>query len=579
MVFDTLRQHWAAMSAEEKSFRKHQVRVWLITFLAYATFHITRKPFSVVKSSLNPDENDDTRGWSPFNKSNGGNLLGVLDTVFLAVYAVSLFFVGHIGDRSNLRIFLPVGMLGCAVSIMLWALAYWCDIHSLAYFLFANVVVGVFQATGWPAVVCVMSRWFSRGKRGLVMGVWNSHTSVGNILGTVMSSAALKFGMNGFAWPWAFVLPACTSVAVALLTAVFLIPHPTDLGFDADKFNQSLTVLEDETKAETNEPSPVLSEPGTPPSTSVSNGPKFVSPTYSVITDELNARANADYGTLDEYEVAPVSENSLVLNVSGNDVIEIAAATAATTAVASPARAEPVNFRRALFLPGVLEYSFALFFAKLVAYTFLFWLPYYLKGLHYGATEAGYLSTWFDIGGIVGGILAGHLADRSRKPGIICVVSMLLATPMLVLYRHFTKEGLSSTSNAVFMVFLGFIVNAPYALITTAVSADLGSQPALGNDATALATVTGIIDGVGSAGAAFQGILVPVIAGVNKKGEGNWDAVYAMLAGCSAAAALLLTRVFIQEVKQLMRKNEHVNEPTDTDALIRVQPHQETNHH
>lgn len=27
---------------------------------------------------------------------------------------------------------------------------------------------------------------------------------------------------------------------------------------------------------------------------------------------------------------------------------------------------------------GVLEYSIALFFAKLVAYTFLFWLPYYI---------------------------------------------------------------------------------------------------------------------------------------------------------------------------------------------------------
>ena len=29
-------------------------------------------------------------------------------------------------------------------------------------------------------------------------------------------------------------------------------------------------------------------------------------------------------------------------------------------------------------LQGVIEYSISLFFAKLVAYTFLFWLPYYL---------------------------------------------------------------------------------------------------------------------------------------------------------------------------------------------------------
>ena len=28
---------------------------------------------------------------------------------------------------------------------------------------------------------------------------------------------------------------------------------------------------------------------------------------------------------------------------------------------------------------GVVEYSFALFFSKLVSYTFLFWLPFYIS--------------------------------------------------------------------------------------------------------------------------------------------------------------------------------------------------------
>lgn len=30
-------------------------------------------------------------------------------------------------------------------------------------------------------------------------------------------------------------------------------------------------------------------------------------------------------------------------------------------------------------LQGVIEYSLALFFNKLVSYTFLFWLPYYVE--------------------------------------------------------------------------------------------------------------------------------------------------------------------------------------------------------
>lgn len=38
----------------------------------------------------------------------------------------------------------------------------------------------------------------------------------------------------------------------------------------------------------------------------------------------------------------------------------------------------PIGFLGAINIPGVLEYSFSLFFAKLVSYTFLYWLPLYI---------------------------------------------------------------------------------------------------------------------------------------------------------------------------------------------------------
>lgn len=44
------------------------------------------------------------------------------------------------------------------------------------------------------------------------------------------------------------------------------------------------------------------------------------------------------------------------------------------------------------------------------------------------------------------------------------------------------------------------MVNGPYSLITTAVSADLGTHPCLHGNAKALATVSAIIDGTGSIG-------------------------------------------------------------------------------
>ena len=62
------------------------------------------------------------------------------------------------------------------------------------------------------------------------------------------------------------------------------------------------------------------------------------------------------------------------------------------------------------------------------------------------------------------------------------------------------------------MLMVGALVNGPYALITTAVSADLGQHKSLRGDATLMSTVTAIIDGCGSVGAAMQGYLVSWIA-------------------------------------------------------------------
>ena len=86
-----------------------------------------------------------------------------------------------------------------------------------------QVVTGMFQATGWPGVVSVMANWFGKGRRsawtlgtsdrispetvssqsrsafviilfarGLIMGFWNSHTSLGNILGSLIAGAFVQ---------------------------------------------------------------------------------------------------------------------------------------------------------------------------------------------------------------------------------------------------------------------------------------------------------------------------------------------------------------------------------------------------
>lgn len=51
-------------------------------------------------------------------------------------------------------------------------------------------------------MVSVMANWFGKGKRGLIMGIWNAHTSVGNIVGSLLAAYMLQYG-----WGWSFIAP------------------------------------------------------------------------------------------------------------------------------------------------------------------------------------------------------------------------------------------------------------------------------------------------------------------------------------------------------------------------------------
>ncbi|VDP13709.1 unnamed protein product [Echinostoma caproni] len=147
------------------------------------------------------------------------------------------------------------------------------------------------------------------------MGIWYSHGSFGNMLGSLIAGVFVND-----AWGWSFIVPGLLILGMGLLTFLFLVPYPEELG---------------------------LFKP-------------------------------------DEREK----------------------------------------------LEGVTEYSLCLFCTKLVSYTFLFWLPSYIRDtIGLTASNSAYLSTVFDMGGIVGGILAGHLSDIVSSSSTVCSVLLALGVP------------------------------------------------------------------------------------------------------------------------------------------------------
>lgn len=137
-----------------RSLFHYQCTVLLLTFLAYAAFHASRKPPSIVKSVLSAHP--------PFDGPRGPHRLGELDLAFLSVYSISMFFSGHMADRTDLRKFLSLGMVLSGASTAAFGLGYWFDIRHLSFFVFIQVISGVVQSVGWPCVVAIVGNLLNR---------------------------------------------------------------------------------------------------------------------------------------------------------------------------------------------------------------------------------------------------------------------------------------------------------------------------------------------------------------------------------------------------------------------------------
>ncbi|XP_042666281.1 glucose-6-phosphate exchanger SLC37A1 isoform X1 [Centrocercus urophasianus] len=507
--------------------------IFTLTFFLYASFHLSRKPISIVKGELHKHcaashevelssyreyaaqiqsvkklSNASQCGWEPFDKNNYKQLLGALDYSFLCAYAIGMYLSGIIGERLPIRYYLTVGMLASGLFTAMFGLGYFCNIHNLWFYIMAQIANGLVQTTGWPSVVTCIGNWFGKGRRGLIMGIWNSHTSVGNILGSLIAAYWVST-----CWGLSFVMPGVIIAVMGIVCFLFLIEHPKDISCSCTPSSRD------------HEPS--ISTEFVVSSKAFLNGASR----FRVQMTTLNAKETSKSQDSEMQHLLIDSENSVTSqNSSSMGTGEGRHGTSA------------ISFLGALRIPGVIEFSLCLLFAKLVSYTFLFWLPLYITNVeHLDAKRAGDLSTLFDVGGIFGGILAGLISDRLEKRASTCGMMLLLAAPTLYMFSTVSKMGLEAT--VVMLLISGALVNGPYALITTAVSADLGTHKSLKGNARALSTVTAIIDGTGSVGAA----LGPLLAGLIS--PSGWNNVFYMLMVADGCALLFLLHLIQKELR------------------------------
>lgn len=528
----------------------HKALVLCITFIAYTCFHMGRRPLSIVKNVLNRNcsnvhhvtrfsQEEDTTyleyepptpvstsglpdpnwcDWAPFNDDATANqLLALLDSAFLFSYAFFMFISGFVADRCNLRYFLSGGMILSGVLLYAFGLAFDMEIHTMSYFVIIQILSGAIQTTGWPSVVSCIGNWFDRSSRGSIFGLWNANTNLGNILGAMIAGYFVERS-----WDLSFIVPGFIMSGCGIITFLFLVPRPEDVNLHRIKSTASKS--------------------------NSSHRRRDIEEALDSLTNEEDCQQSANYrrklahpsSREHDSAVSETDESQRHLNSHTDDGESSPLISSSNTSLADTSQQQQhaVSFWTCLAIPGVIEYSLCLGFAKLVSYTFLYWLPRYITQSTLNDSEkSAYLSVPFDIGGALGAIVAGYLSDRYKKSALTCTVMLLIAIPSMVIYEKFAS--ISNTYNILLQLITGLLVNGPYALITTAVSTDLGSRI---KDGKAMATVAAIIDGTGSIGAAIGPLFAGYISDL------GWQSVFIMLMLSDLMAALCLIRVTLKEL-------------------------------
>jgi sugar phosphate permease len=231
---------------------------------------------------------------------------------------------------------------------------------------------------------------------------------------------------------------------------------------------------------------------------------------------------------------------ALLLALMGGTVLLLLAPgpRAAELATASPAgeRAE-VRKAQLVVLKSVELWSYGgcYFFIKFIRYALLFWLPYFLSTTRgYPGDVAAWVSSAFEVGGVVGVIALGSYSDRARhiSRARLSALSLLGLCGALLAYTPLSEHGVAM--NTLGLAAIGALLFGPDALLSGAAAQDAGGP-------YAAAAATGLVNGVGSIGGMFAGLAVPQISKTL-----GWTALFPSLVALALLSALVLVPVIVR---------------------------------
>ncbi|TWS22290.1 MFS transporter [Tsukamurella sputi] len=204
-----------ATRTKNPRYERWRYQIFGVTWLAYAGFYFTRQAFSVAKLGILEDP--------VLSDTLTKSVLGSLDAVYLAAYAVGQFVWGAMSDRFGPRRVVLGGLLMSAIATVFIGL-----LPALIFLVPLMIVQGFSQSTGWSGLLKNMAQFFSIGERGRVFGLWSTNYAFGGLV------AAPFLGWVAYdlfdSWRVAFFTGAAVVAVVAVLFFLLQRNTPEDVG-------------------------------------------------------------------------------------------------------------------------------------------------------------------------------------------------------------------------------------------------------------------------------------------------------------------------------------------------------------
>eukprot|EP00043_Microstomoeca_roanoka_P016281 m.165625 g.165625 ORF g.165625 m.165625 type:complete len:774 (+) comp16427_c2_seq2:174-2495(+) len=169
-------------------------------------------------------------------------------------------------------------------------------------------------------------------------------------------------------------------------------------------------------------------------------------------------------------------------------------------------RSHELTLLQVLKLPYLQALGVTYFAVNMIRYAIHMWLPFYFQSQHeYNRLEAGYMSSVFDVGALMGSLLIGLVGDRllGGRKILTCQLALVIGALATVMFHQTSSSGLF------FQVIFQLVMGACYGGVDVLVSTSVAI--AVGMEVDAVTPVVSVISCFGTFGAVLQAPLVALL--------------------------------------------------------------------